>query len=257
MEQLAAKQPDVCVGEKWQAAQTNGMKSTICFINICIINTLFWKMYIIMSFWHFSIAYIYLVLWVHIWVMCMSAAEGSQSYVLRRNKALNNANVNLPTGSSRFFSGVDGESLDHRLGLSHKPDLQWQNWCRLFSPHTGEHLRFCPQGYTCCTAEMEENLIQQSKLDFENLVENSSQGIRMTFVTKHKMFDGEFQPRLVNVFETCTAAPQIRRSQMSPLEWHLLTRLSDKLPSLSLNAHGNRPSAPLTRDSSAVRALCG
>ncbi|TNM90984.1 hypothetical protein fugu_003273 [Takifugu bimaculatus] len=51
-------------------------------------------------------------------------------------------------------------------------------------PHqeiSGEHLRFCPQGYTCCTLEMEENLNQQSKLDFENLVENSSQSMRTTF----------------------------------------------------------------------------
>ncbi|CAF99732.1 unnamed protein product, partial [Tetraodon nigroviridis] len=55
--------------------------------------------------------------------------------------------------------------------------------------NSGEHLRFCPQGYTCCTPEMEENLIQQSKLDFENLVENSSHNMRMTFVTRHKMFD--------------------------------------------------------------------
>lgn len=42
---------------------------------------------------------------------------------------------------------------------------------------------------------MEENLIPLSKLDFENLVENSSQSMRMTFVSRHKMFDGEFKAR--------------------------------------------------------------
>uniref|UniRef100_A0A8C7WYM0 Glypican 6a n=1 Tax=Oryzias sinensis TaxID=183150 RepID=A0A8C7WYM0_9TELE len=34
---------------------------------------------------------------------------------------------------------------------------------------SGEHLRVCPQGYTCCTSEMEEKLNQQSKLEFENM----------------------------------------------------------------------------------------
>uniref|UniRef100_H3D8Y7 Glypican 6a n=1 Tax=Tetraodon nigroviridis TaxID=99883 RepID=H3D8Y7_TETNG len=67
-----------------------------------------------------------------------------------------------------------------------------------FLSPTGEHLRFCPQGYTCCTPEMEENLIQQSKLDFENLVENSSHNMRMTFVTRHKMFDEFFLKLLDN-----------------------------------------------------------
>uniref|UniRef100_A0A674MW26 Glypican 6a n=1 Tax=Takifugu rubripes TaxID=31033 RepID=A0A674MW26_TAKRU len=68
-------------------------------------------------------------------------------------------------------------------------------------PHqeiSGEHLRFCPQGYTCCTLEMEENLNQQSKLDFENLVENSSQSMRTTFVTRHKKFDEFFLELLDN-----------------------------------------------------------
>lgn len=55
----------------------------------------------------------------------------------------------------------------------------------------GEHLRVCPQGYTCCTSEMEDKLNQQSKLDFENLVEKSSHDMRTTFVSRHKKFDGE------------------------------------------------------------------
>uniref|UniRef100_A0A3Q1H6Q6 Glypican-6-like n=1 Tax=Acanthochromis polyacanthus TaxID=80966 RepID=A0A3Q1H6Q6_9TELE len=62
-------------------------------------------------------------------------------------------------------------------------------------PHqeiSGEHLRVCPQGYTCCTSEMEDKLNQQSKLEFENLVEESSHNMRTTFVSRHKKFDGEF-----------------------------------------------------------------
>lgn len=56
---------------------------------------------------------------------------------------------------------------------------------------SGEHLRVCPQGYTCCTSEMEDKLSQQSKQEFENLVEESSHNMRTTFVSRHKKFDGK------------------------------------------------------------------
>ncbi|EFB23131.1 hypothetical protein PANDA_016493 [Ailuropoda melanoleuca] len=52
-----------------------------------------------------------------------------------------------------------------------------------------EHLRICPQEYTCCTTEMEDKLSQQSKLEFENLVEETSHFVRTTFVSRHKKFD--------------------------------------------------------------------
>ncbi|KAM6942834.1 glypican-6a isoform 1-T1 [Xenentodon cancila] len=68
-------------------------------------------------------------------------------------------------------------------------------------PHqeiSGEHLRVCPQGYTCCTSEMEDKLSQQSKLEFENLVEESSRNIRTTFITRHKKFDEFFLELLDN-----------------------------------------------------------
>lgn len=55
----------------------------------------------------------------------------------------------------------------------------------------GEHLRICPQEYTCCTTEMEDKLSQQSKLEFENLVEETSHFVRTTFVSRHKKFDGK------------------------------------------------------------------
>uniref|UniRef100_A0A8K9WSN0 Glypican-1 n=1 Tax=Oncorhynchus mykiss TaxID=8022 RepID=A0A8K9WSN0_ONCMY len=61
-------------------------------------------------------------------------------------------------------------------------------------PHqemSGEHLRVCPQGYTCCTSDMEEKLGQQSKLEFENLVEDTSQTLRTTLVSRHQQFDGK------------------------------------------------------------------
>uniref|UniRef100_A0A3Q4HZB1 Glypican 6a n=1 Tax=Neolamprologus brichardi TaxID=32507 RepID=A0A3Q4HZB1_NEOBR len=68
-------------------------------------------------------------------------------------------------------------------------------------PHqeiSGEHLRVCPQGYTCCTSEMEDKLNQQSKLEFEKLVEESSHKMRTTFVSRHKKFDEFFLELLDN-----------------------------------------------------------
>ncbi|XP_007889010.1 glypican-6-like [Callorhinchus milii] len=54
---------------------------------------------------------------------------------------------------------------------------------------SGEHLRICTQGYTCCSSEMEDKLSQQSKLEFENMVEETSHFLRTTFVSRHKKFD--------------------------------------------------------------------
>lgn len=68
-------------------------------------------------------------------------------------------------------------------------------------PHqeiSGEHLRVCAQGYTCCTSDMEDQLGQQSKLDFERLVDDSSRNIRTTFTSRHKKFDEFFLELLDN-----------------------------------------------------------
>ncbi|XP_063068363.1 glypican-6a isoform X2 [Engraulis encrasicolus] len=68
-------------------------------------------------------------------------------------------------------------------------------------PHqeiSGEHLRVCSQGYTCCTSEMEDKLSQQSKMEFENLVEETSQNLRTTFISRHKKFDEFFLELLDN-----------------------------------------------------------
>uniref|UniRef100_A0A8C6NPG7 Glypican 6 n=1 Tax=Nothobranchius furzeri TaxID=105023 RepID=A0A8C6NPG7_NOTFU len=64
-------------------------------------------------------------------------------------------------------------------------------------PHqeiSGEHLRVCPQGYTCCTSEMEDKLNQQSKVEFEDLVKEKSHIMRTTFITGHKKFDAIYCP---------------------------------------------------------------
>ncbi|XP_053732674.1 glypican-6-like isoform X1 [Synchiropus splendidus] len=62
----------------------------------------------------------------------------------------------------------------------------------------GEHLRVCPQGNTCCTAEMEHAFGQQSKQDFLNLVDEISHDLRSTFVSRHQRFDEFFRELLEN-----------------------------------------------------------
>ncbi|XP_013878739.1 glypican-6 isoform X1 [Austrofundulus limnaeus] len=62
----------------------------------------------------------------------------------------------------------------------------------------GDHLRVCPQGNTCCTQEMEDKFGQQSKQDFENLLNETSHGLRITFVSRHQRFDEFFLELLEN-----------------------------------------------------------
>ncbi|KAM3861730.1 glypican-6-like [Diretmus argenteus] len=62
----------------------------------------------------------------------------------------------------------------------------------------GEHLRVCPQGNTCCTQEMEDKFGQQSKEDFDNVVDETSHELRSTFVSRHKKFDEFFLELLEN-----------------------------------------------------------
>uniref|UniRef100_A0A668AYG8 Glypican 6b n=1 Tax=Myripristis murdjan TaxID=586833 RepID=A0A668AYG8_9TELE len=68
----------------------------------------------------------------------------------------------------------------------------------LFFSFAGDHLRVCPQGNTCCTQEMEDSFGQQSKQDFENLVDETSHELRSTFVSRHKKFDEFFLELLEN-----------------------------------------------------------
>ncbi|XP_043557728.1 glypican-1-like [Chiloscyllium plagiosum] len=61
---------------------------------------------------------------------------------------------------------------------------------------SGEHLRICPQGYTCCTSEMEDNLAKRSLSEFEAMVRNASNAVQMMLTTQHNSFDSYFQELL-------------------------------------------------------------
>ncbi|KAM6178988.1 glypican-1 [Rhynchocyon petersi] len=62
---------------------------------------------------------------------------------------------------------------------------------------SGEHLRICPQGYTCCTSEMEENLANRSRAELEAGLRDSSRALQTKLATQLRTFDDHFQ-RLLN-----------------------------------------------------------
>ncbi|KAF7692574.1 glypican-1b [Silurus meridionalis] len=61
---------------------------------------------------------------------------------------------------------------------------------------SGEHLRVCPQGYTCCTSQIEENLSNLSKKEFEDQVKESGHTLQVSLNSQYKNFDGYFQELL-------------------------------------------------------------
>ncbi|XP_053734441.1 glypican-2 [Synchiropus splendidus] len=65
---------------------------------------------------------------------------------------------------------------------------------------SGEHLRLCPQDYTCCSSQMEEVLSLQSGRDFIKAVEDNSQFLLTTFTQRHRRFD-EFFRELIDLSE--------------------------------------------------------
>lgn len=56
---------------------------------------------------------------------------------------------------------------------------------------SGEHLRICPQGYTCCTSDMEDNLATLSRREMEGLLKNDGRSLHNALSGQHKAFDGE------------------------------------------------------------------
>ncbi|XP_045338335.1 glypican-1 isoform X2 [Leopardus geoffroyi] len=57
----------------------------------------------------------------------------------------------------------------------------------------GEHLRICPQGYTCCTSHMEENLANRSRAELETALLDSGRALQATLTTQLQNFDDHFQ----------------------------------------------------------------
>ncbi|XP_045904921.1 glypican-1 [Micropterus dolomieu] len=57
---------------------------------------------------------------------------------------------------------------------------------------SGEHLRVCPQGPTCCTSTMEENLGGLSSRETEGLIREAGRSLQAAFNALHRSFDTFF-----------------------------------------------------------------
>lgn len=57
---------------------------------------------------------------------------------------------------------------------------------------SGDHLKICPQGYTCCSQEMEEKYSMQSKDEFKNVVGEQCNHLQAVFASHYKKFDGMY-----------------------------------------------------------------
>nr|XP_057919461.1 glypican-4 [Doryrhamphus excisus] len=63
---------------------------------------------------------------------------------------------------------------------------------------TGAPLKVCPQGFSCCTVEMEEKLSQQSHYEIKAPVSRLSTNLQSTFRQRHEHFDKFFRELLKN-----------------------------------------------------------
>uniref|UniRef100_A0A7N6FER8 Glypican-1 n=1 Tax=Anabas testudineus TaxID=64144 RepID=A0A7N6FER8_ANATE len=61
---------------------------------------------------------------------------------------------------------------------------------------SGEHLRICPQGYTCCTSDMEDSLALLSRKEMEGLLKDAGRSVQTSLSKQYKAFDGYFQELL-------------------------------------------------------------
>ncbi|XP_076010676.1 glypican-1-like [Genypterus blacodes] len=57
---------------------------------------------------------------------------------------------------------------------------------------SGEHLRVCPQGATCCTSSMEENLAGLSAQETEGLIREAGRSLQAAFNALYRSFDTYF-----------------------------------------------------------------
>ncbi|XP_075384650.1 glypican-2 [Tenrec ecaudatus] len=69
---------------------------------------------------------------------------------------------------------------------------------------SGEHLRVCPQEYTCCSSETEQRLTREAEDTFRGLVEESGSFLVHTLAARHRKFD-EFFRELLSASERSLA----------------------------------------------------
>ncbi|TNN47586.1 Glypican-1 [Liparis tanakae] len=86
--------------------------------------------------------------------------------------------------------------------------------------YSGEHLRICPQGYTCCTSEIEGNLAVLSLREMEALLKEAGRTPHLAQrpvnnTDARRTLPGDAQRRPLNIVMTC-----VRRNVVKHTETH-------------------------------------
>ncbi|XP_060900587.1 glypican-1b [Labrus mixtus] len=96
---------------------------------------------------------------------------------------------------------------------------------------SGEHLRICPQGYTCCTSDMEDNLAKLSRREMEGLLKDAGRSLQTSLTGQYKVFDGYFLELLnhsaISLQETFTPSWGSLYSQNSQVFLDLYTDIKN------------------------------
>ncbi|XP_034038262.1 glypican-1b [Thalassophryne amazonica] len=104
---------------------------------------------------------------------------------------------------------------------------------------SGEHLRICPQGYTCCTSDMEDNLARQSRREVEGVLKEAGRTLQASLNGQYKAFDGYFLELLnkseMNLQETFTQSLGVIYSQNVQVFSDLYTELRHYYQGLNVN----------------------
>ncbi|XP_055723061.1 glypican-1-like [Salvelinus fontinalis] len=85
------------------------------------------------------------------------------------------------TGSGKAQSCSDIRQFYNGNGFSLKGVPQ--------SEISGEHLRICPQGYTCCTSVMEDSLSNLSRTEMQGLIRDAGRALQASLNGQYKAFD--------------------------------------------------------------------
>lgn len=101
---------------------------------------------------------------------------------------------------------------------SYVSQMMWNFNARSPSSVPGGHLKVCPQGYSCCTVEMEEKLSQQSHTEIKAPVSKLSTSLQSTFKQRHDHFDSKQTHWLTN---TCSFSGYVVRLVLVSSSQHL------------------------------------
>ncbi|XP_053218633.1 glypican-6-like isoform X2 [Podarcis raffonei] len=103
-----------------------------------------------------------------------------------------------------FFTQANrGGSEGHPPGC----DLSRSVFCVTDNPPgiSGEHLRICPQEYTCCASETEERLSEQSRGDLQGLVGEAAGFLLSTLGSRQRRFQDFFRELLAGAEQSLQA----------------------------------------------------